>query len=413
MDLTSEQEDCVQLMEKMHNRIVSATGPAGTGKTTIMKQVAERLKAAGHNVVLAAPTGKAAKRISEATGLPAQTLHMLLEYGQPDEETNDSYPKRCRAFPLSQNVVMVDEYAMVSNELHNNLLAAMPRGASLRAFGDINQLAPVETKQAVRISGSPFSRMLRDFPKRELSKILRQGDASGIVKGASDILAGRMPTKGDDMRVFVPTELSIKAIDWLLESADFGKMENQIIVPTNVGMWGALALNALVQGRLMKGPHLVVPRLPWLVKKYKVAPIKIHQGEKVIFTKNFYGDDSCSFSFFNGETGIVEHTHDDGTLSVNLGDRMINLPTEVLTRTKFGMTRIDPRAMLDLAYAVTTHKAQGSEFVNVAYIMNMKAGPLLCRRNFYTAVTRAREKVTVISEARALSLSLARMDGAL
>ena len=144
-------------------RIVPVTGAAGTGKTTILQNVYKTLKARGHQVVLCAPTGKAAKRIQEATGIRARTIHRLLEYphpGERDEKTGKTListdPKRDRQNPIDFDVVLVDEYAMVSVEVHRNLIDALPHGGIIRMFGDANQLQPIESSKRLQAEPSSF-----------------------------------------------------------------------------------------------------------------------------------------------------------------------------------------------------------------------------------------------------------------
>ncbi len=156
----------------IERRVVAITGEAGTGKTTIIQNVYETLSARGHNVVLCAPTGKAAKRITEATGIAARTLHRLLEYphpGEVDDKTGKTLittdPKKDRINPIEFDVVICDEYAMVNVELHRNLLDALPNGGIIRMFGDANQLQPIETAQSKRIQqqDSSFIKMLESL----------------------------------------------------------------------------------------------------------------------------------------------------------------------------------------------------------------------------------------------------------
>ncbi len=150
IDLDETQLAAVERCCDLTQRVVPVTGAAGTGKTTILQNVYRRLYKQGREVVLCAPTGKAAKRITEATGIQACTIHRLLEYpfpGERDQTTGKALvstdPKKDRNNPLNYMVVLCDEYAMVSVEVHRNLLDALPNGAVIRMFGDANKLQPI------------------------------------------------------------------------------------------------------------------------------------------------------------------------------------------------------------------------------------------------------------------------------
>lgn len=167
MEYSEKQLEAIDLCLNREKRIVAITGPAGSGKTTIIKDVYKRLTDEGITVALAAPTGKAAKRIKEATGIPAVTIHKLLEYSRPgerDEKTGkpltDTAPKRDHTFPLVERVILVDEYTMVNHELNRNIIDALGRGAVLRCFGDIHQLPPIEAHKLTGVDSSPFEEHL-------------------------------------------------------------------------------------------------------------------------------------------------------------------------------------------------------------------------------------------------------------
>ena len=162
-------------------RIVPITGEAGTGKTTLIKDVCDKLRQAGVAVVVATPTGKAAKRVFEATGVTAMTIHRLLEYPYPGERSpktgkpmSSTTPKRDRFNPIEYDVVLCDEYAMVKWEVHNNLLAALPRGGCIRMFGDLAQLPPIEENKLLAAKPSPFTRMIEQFNGYVLDTTFRQ-----------------------------------------------------------------------------------------------------------------------------------------------------------------------------------------------------------------------------------------------
>jgi exodeoxyribonuclease V alpha subunit len=398
------QEKAIQLACSTDNRIVGVTGQAGTGKTTIMRQVYQAFTDAGHSVALCAPTGKAAKRISEATGIQATTIHKLLEYthpGDPDPKTGKvlgiSVPRRGPGNPLVQSIVLGDEYSMVNEELNRSLMDAMPAGGLVRMFGDANQLPPIEEGDFNRGGPralSPFEKYLKQFPSVKLTHIYRQGEGSGIVKNGHRIINGMCPAQMDDFKITITNQHKDKIVDYVMESGiDFASLDNQIITPTNKSVIGTIALNIVVQ-ELLQGDKMfaahVMPRSKW-----DKTNLVLVVGDKVLWTKNDY-----QLEIYNGETGIVTSLDND-LVTIDFGDRVLAVPPWVEYLGADGKTKgYDPRTQLQLAYVITTHKSQGSEYQHVAYMMGASAWMLQNRANFYTAITRARKHVHVISDQR-------------
>jgi len=389
-----------------NDRIVCVTGPAGTGKTTIMLQIYNAFVNAGHKVAIAAPTGKAAKRISEATGLPAVTLHRLLEYthpGDPDPKTGKvtgvSVPRRGPENRLEYSVVLVDEYSMINNELDRTLLDAIPAGGLVRCFGDINQLPPIENTgfNGPPAGPSAFTRHLKNFPSVKLEKIYRQGEGSGIVTNAARILKGWVPQQADDFQMVIGKNPVETVMDMIMaEGAKFHTLDWQIITPTHMGWTGTRALNLniqeMLQGEKMHEAH-VMPR----TRYDKVKSLVLIPGDKILWTKNDY-----HLEIYNGETGIVKKFEHDQVF-IDFGDREVAIPPHVEYIASDGSTKnYDPRTTINLAYAVTTHASQGSEYSQIAYIMDKSSSILHDRSNFYTAITRARYKTTVVTDQRSL-----------
>ncbi len=408
------QAEAIAKCCSIEHRIVGVTGQAGTGKTSIMRQVYHQFRNSGHDVALCAPTGKAAKRIAESTGLPATTIHKLLEYthpGDPDPKTGKvtgvSVPRRDQYKRLDQSVVLVDEYSMVNEEINRSLLDAIPPGGLVRIFGDAHQLPPIEPgdfSNAVP-PPSPVMRHLKAFPSTLLKNIYRQGEGSGIVKNGHRILNGMCAQQMDDFKITVTTQHREKLMEYVTSSGiDFASLDNQIITPINQASIGQIQLNVVLQD-LIQGEKMftakVMPRSPWDVKKNKSLVLVV--GDKVIWTKNDY-----QLEIFNGETGIVESLDHD-LVTVNFGDRTIAIPPWVEYEDAGGKLKgYDPRVALDLAYAITTHKSQGSEYHNVVYMMSTSAYRLLNRANFYTAITRARKHVHLISDQRSFQSAVVR-----
>lgn len=402
------QSQAVTLCCDSTKNIVSVTGQAGTGKTTIMKKVYEAFINAGHSVALAAPTGKAAKRIAEATGIEAMTLHRLLEFthpGDPDPKTGKvigvSVPRRNRENRLEYTVVLVDEASMINQELYRDLIDALPPGGVIRFFGDVNQLPPIEQRDDYKKMPSPFSKLLKDFPSVMLTNIYRQGEGSGVVKNGHRILHGMVPQQFDDFKLIIGRPHLPNTLIELIknEGIDFNLLDNQIITPTNKGWIGQVALNQAIQ-KLLKGDQMyeavLMPR-----EKWDKNDLFVVTGDKVIWKKNEY-----NLGIFNGETGIIKDLDND-CVTVDFGDRVVSVPPWIEYTTPDGQIKgYDPRVNIYLAYALTTHSCQGSEYQHVVYVMDRSCWGLLIRGNFYTAVSRARKKAWVISDNAALQRSV-------
>lgn len=432
-------DDCCNLK----HRVVAVTGPAGSGKTTVIKEICARLEAAGVRFAVAAPTGKAARRVKEATGYEALTIHRLLEYTKPgeiDPDTGEAFiesmPRRGRDNPLPHEVVIVDEYTMVSTALHRNLVDALKPGACIRAFGDLAQLPPIEDKSLAPEfqKQTPFMRLL-ERKTHEFDFVYRQGEGSHLLAAANKIRRGVTPSRSDEF-MFTFTDKPIdKLIECVLDGKhDFKLITNQIITPMRKSWIGTLALNSTLQALLNPESELGIelPRHEWDEKEIKnlKRPVRFAVGDKVVCTENTYElrdfeerygyinpngiPDPTSYihtpdnkQMLNGEVGILTVIRPDESLEIDFGDRIVEVPANFTERMRDGrMIRIDPRKRIDLAYALTTHKTQGSEFKNVIYVMNKSAFYMASRKNFYTAITRARETAHVITDQKTWSRSM-------
>lgn len=396
------QQLAIRLCCSTDARIVSVTGQAGTGKTTIMKTVYHAFTDAGHNVVLAAPTGKAAKRIQEATGIPAMTIHRLLEFshpGDPDEKTGKpigiSMPKRGPYHPLPYTVILVDEYSMVTTNLNRQLIDAMRTGSMLRAFGDANQLPPIEdfvVSSAPLPEDSPFKKFLKRFPAVKLKNIYRQGEGSDVVFNAHRILNKMCPQERGDFKLILGTDQQPSLLRLVEdEPEEFRSLAYQVITPTHRGWIGTRDLNnkmqQIIQGHNMSRAH-VIPRDKW-----DKTELSLVEGDKILWTKNDY-----VLEIFNGETGHVV-AFEDGQVVIDFGDRTISVPPIIKYEKPDGThAAYDPRKCIRLAYAITTHASQGSEYDSVVYMMDKYSMVLQDQSNFYTGVTRAKRRATVIAD---------------
>lgn len=419
----------------MQQRIVPITGAAGTGKTTIIREVYKKIRDAGYSVVLCAPTGKAAKRIQEATGLPAMTIHRLLEYphpGERDEATGkpliSTVPKRDKRNPITQVVVLADEYAMVNREVHRNLIDALPASGRICMFGDVNQLKPIEQG---KLSGkpSPFETALQKFNGTVLETIHRTTEGSGIAFNGDRILRGQVPLRKPDFMLKVtdkPVDALIDIVmDSLQDGLDYGTNAGQIITATKKSWIGTYKLNIALQDLLNPiGMHgrVSITRHKWDEDK----PIKVGVGDKVIWTENSYDlrDEWDRFedyeskhpryvpcppekSIMNGESGVIINIDEQDFIHIDVGDRVVEVPPVQTIENKAGkLVQIDPRRTIDLGFVITTHKAQGSEWPHVIYMLNKTTSFIQSRHNFYTAVSRARQTATVVTDQRSLQNSV-------
>lgn len=402
--LSGEQEHAIELCCDTSSRIVGVTGGAGTGKTLVLGHVYREL-AKRCSVALCAPTGRAAKRVYELTGIHAKTIHKLLEYPQPDDDPvydKDGYevpprmePRRCSANPFDQFAILVDESSMVGPQLYRELLSALQKKGVIRFFGDNNQLLPVED------GDPPFRTVLQKFPAVTLTFNFRSGDE--IVSNAYRILRGQIPVRNcrfDVQYSDTPVLALLKHIERHPECAGDG---SQIIMPTRKGTVGTQRINPSIQIKLNRSRELL--RLPRYDKKE--LELVVRANDKFLWTKNDY-----QLDMFNGEVGRISKIDtEDGSLWLNTDSgRSVEVPPSIRAYNAYLCTTInyDPRKQLELGYAITTHKAQGSEFDSIVYCVSQQSPFMLNRNNFYTAVTRARSQVLVIADRRAMFLSLRR-----
>lgn len=419
------QQQAIAACCDVSKRIVAVTGKAGTGKTMIMREVAKRLEDGGYTVQSSAPTGKAAKRVMEATGLHAMTNHRLLGYGMPreievdDEKTGDKKmvsistgPRYKPSQPLPYDTILCDEYAMVNQEINRNLIDALKAGARLCMFGDVNQLKPIEEDRRLDEHPSAFQNALQKFGGITLDVIHRHDAGSGIARNGALILQGRMPRSGDDFTLR-QTDQPVRAVQEFIElrskeGHSYEDTDHQIVTCMNKSWIGTQRLNLIIQAMFWRReqPFIDVPR--YKINNEVQPPIRVQVGSKVVYTSNSYDLDGNGTSFaFNGEVGIVtEIGYNEGTIEIDFGDRTVVVPPLIIVVRENGATiEQDPRRNIDLAYVLTTHKMQGSEVKHVCYVLNKSTLWGQSRRNFYTAITRAREHCTVFCDPHSLAKS--------
>ena len=405
LSLSVEQEEGIALTADLTKQIACVTGQAGTGKTTILKYAYEALAAkfdfpeeanpelTDLPIALAAPTGRAAKRIEEATGIPAMTIHRMLRYTTPKDEKDITLPRHDRFNPMNYDVVLVDEASMIDEKLYRGIIDALKRGAIVRLFGDINQLPPI-------MSGSPFDAAMKKFPTAILSHNYRSDD--GIISVSDKIIKGRIPIANNQVSFFrVKQQETMMHVRSLCDQTDFTQMNHQIITPTQRTKAGADTINTFIQQQYNPEKK----KIQTFQKDHEgnVIVRSFKRGDKVLWTKNDY-----NLEIMNGTLGIVQSfDEEEGSILVTFdGTRDVLIPPSIETfnPTTGERYRYDPRTYLMLGYAITTHKAQGSQFDVVMYVLSRSRAAT--RQNLYTAVTRAKNKLIVINVAGALMHAL-------
>lgn len=373
------------------------TGGPGTGKTTIINCIVSIFEKAGMKVFMAAPTGRAAKRMTEATGRESKTIHRLLEIGAGEEGIE---LLRDESSPLECDVLIVDEASMIDINLMNNLLSAISLGTRLIIVGDVDQLPSVGPGNVLRdIIESNSIKIVR------LNEIFRQGKESMITVNAHLINDGKMPmlNKKDSDFYFIEcydTEKILEQIISLINTRlpKFNKSWDktkhiQILSPMKKGIVGIDNLNKELQ-------NILNPKSKNKMEK-EFRDIVFRIGDKVMQTKNNYTlkwnkynteDEASGVGVFNGDVGyVIDIKEENDTVVVNFEDDKI---------VEYDSVFLDE---LTLAYAITIHKSQGSEFPVV--IMPMFMGPpLLMNRNLlYTGITRAKQMVVLVGSQKAIS----------
>ena len=354
------------------------TGGPGTGKTTLVRGILAAVAEDGLRVALAAPTGRAARRLAESTGREARTLHRLLE---ADPERGF---RRHRGRPLEAELVIVDEASMIDTQLMAALLEALPPTAALLLVGDVDQLPSIGAGQVLAdVIGSGAVPVVR------LTEIFRQAAESGIVRNAHRINRGELPAfaRAEDgpgdcygIRVADPEDTQAKLLDLILHRIPerFGLdpvNDVQVLTPVNRGRSGTQALNELLQAHLNPDPPLVLTR----------GQGRLALGDKVMQLENDYDRE-----VYNGDVGRVTAIDQRAqTLEVTMDGRRLTYAADELDR-------------LAIAYAVTVHKAQGSEYPAVVLPLLRQHGRMLRRNLLYTAITRARRLVVLLTEPEAL-----------
>ncbi len=386
IQLSAEQLHVLEQI--LAHRVVIITGGPGTGKTTLIRSITAVFELLGKRVILAAPTGRAARRLTEIARYPAATLHKLLGFNLEQGRF-----ERTRDNPLEADAIIVDEASMVDVVLMDHLLQAVRMDAALVLVGDIFQLPSVGP-------GNVLGDMIRSeaAPTFELTRIFRQARESLTVMNAHKVRQGEWP----DMKpLFTPGDADDELSDfYFIETGDPAQVvaaivnlcrqaiprtfhldpirDIQVITPMHKGDVGAINLNRELQTALNPRPRADAG-----------AKTPFRQGDKVMHLKNNYHKD-----VFNGDIGVVlENDSIHKTLAVEFDDRIITYEPDELED-------------LTLAYAITVHKSQGSEYPAVILPLMTQHFIMLQRNLLYTAMTRGRQLVVLIGAKRALAIAL-------
>ncbi len=364
------------------------TGGPGTGKTTTVKGIITLMQNRGLDVALAAPTGRAAKRMTELTGCEAKTVHRLLEVEYKDGSDKPVFVHNHKN-PLDVDAVIVDELSMVDIFLFDALLDALPLRARLIMVGDKDQLPPVG-------AGNVLSDMIKSglIPVVELDKIFRQAMQSLIVTNAHRVVKGEMPVTTDNgvdsdffmMHETVPISACRKIVDLVTRRLPAAYSMDpvsdlQVLCPSKIGETGSQNINIMLQKQLNppeRGKNEIVSR-----------GYILREGDKVMQIKNNYDipwfkSDDNGMGVFNGDIGILTR--------IDRAADIINVKFD----DREAMYSVENVGELELAYAMTVHKSQGSEFDGVIIPVVATPQKLAYRNLFYTAVTRAKKLIVLV-----------------
>lgn len=373
----ASQERAIELICALKGpRLVVITGGPGTGKTTCLKRALEVLGPTC-KVELAAPTGKAAKRMRQATGQDARTIHRMLGF----------HPVRGFAFnaeaPIPAEVVVVDEASMLDIELAAALFCAIGPHTRLVLVGDVDQLPPVGP-------GAPFADLIKSgmVPVARLTRLHRSAQDSWVHRNAQRVLRGEMiddlAIKNDFRLVHVDVAANVlRAVRTEVERLRAEQEQCQVLIPQSTGAAGTDAANRMLQD--VFNPPPAVARDEHYLQRDKYT---MRIGDRVIQTKNDY-----QLGVFNGDVGDILAIDKDGAEVAILDGPIVRY-------------RLDQTKAMHLAYALSVHRSQGSEFPWVVCVVHSTHTHMLTRQLFYTAITRARKGVVLVGDDRGLKTAI-------
>ncbi|MDQ2993778.1 MAG: ATP-dependent RecD-like DNA helicase [Pseudomonadota bacterium] len=380
LTLSATQQTAV--ITAIRNKISVITGGPGVGKTTVVNSILQLIRRQSASIALCAPTGRAAKRLSESTHLEAKTIHRLLEFDPIERRF-----KRDSENPLIADWVVVDEASMIDIVLMHNLLKAIPSRAGLLLVGDVDQLPSVGPGAVLAdVIASEAVAVVR------LTEIFRQAESSKIIVNAHRINQGEMPLahSGEDLTDFYfirsenPEDIHNKVMEVVTERIPerFGLdplHDVQVLTPMHRGDLGVRGLNEDLQKRLNPNAEPNISRFGWTFGR----------GDKVLQTVNNYEKE-----VFNGDIGFISHfVEAEQEIFIHFDGRLV-------------CYRYNELDELILAYATTIHKSQGSEYPAVVIPLSMQHYNLLQRNLIYTAITRGKQLVVLIGQQKALNMAL-------
>lgn len=356
--LSEEQASVLDILRE--HRLAVLTGGPGTGKSTTTRAVADLAEALGLTVGLCAPTGKAARRLGEVTGRPASTIHRLLGYGPEGFHYGPLEP-------LPHDLIIVDEVSMCGDALLLHLLAAVSPGARVLLVGDAEQLPPIDP-------GLPLRAAAEVVPTMRLTRVYRQAAQNPIILAAHGLLRGEAPQwqpPGAQLQLIeTPADVGARRVALLVRELG-GPSQVQVLSPMRKGPLGVEMLNHHLQGLFNPGTGGA-----------RIADGLARAGDIVVQTKNDYANE-----LFNGTLGTVLK-EEGGRLLIDFEGNVVELSGAELFQ-------------LQLGYALTVHRAQGSEWKTVLGVLHEAHQPMLTRHLAYTALTRARERFLAVGSASA------------
>lgn len=375
IEYDSVQKDAITLASG--SRFCVITGGPGTGKTTTMKGVIDEARSRGLRILLAAPTGRASRRLAETTGAEAKTIHRLLEYKMGDGFGRDDKN------PLSGDLLVVDESSMIDTMLMHSLLKAVPLSMRVVLVGDVDQLPSVGAgnilRDIIESECVPVVRLKRIFRQAQNSLIV--SNAHAVNEGCAPALPCNLTPQGEDFCFVerddvesIQTDIINLVSGYIPDQFGYKWDDIQVLTPMKKGPLGTLELNRILQNKLNPSND-----------RLRYGDIEFRVGDRIMQTKNNY-----DWDVFNGDIGKV--------MSIDTEDKSMVL--------RFGddnfVARGDQLSTIDLAYACTIHKSQGSEYPVVVVPSTMSHYIMLQRNLLYTAITRAKEKCVMVGNKQAV-----------
>lgn len=413
IELSDKQKNALKIVND--NNVTIITGGPGTGKTTIIKNIIDIYEENGKKVILAAPTGRAAKRMTETTGKEASTLHRLLEIGKIDDDNlfknNDNY----QGAPIDADIVIVDEVSMMDMFIMNYLLKCIYQGTKLVLVGDVDQLASVGP-------GSVLKDLIESnqVDTVSLDKIFRQAAKSKIILNAHRVNNGEMFLSKEELEedtkedfFFIKENLQERMLAQVV-SLCTGRLEKygnydffqniQVLSPTKKGVLGTKELNRILQEQLN-------PNTMNLPEKASMGAV-FRRGDRVMQIKNNYDiyweKEGTGSGILNKEMGNGVFNGEIGTIiQIDEKEKQVEIQFDDNKVARYEFTELD---QIEHSYAVTIHKAQGSEFDVVIMAIPQTAPMLLTRNLLYTGITRAKKLLVVIGNEKTLEFMIQNVD---